>query len=63
MTSESDMEIPKGLEYEFCAVIRDSALIYLRTARTNEGYVERIFAIADEMTESLGREILTASGN
>ncbi len=59
MTSEIDMESPKGLEHEFCAVIRDAALLYLRTARTNEGYADRILAISDEGMRKLGEELVS----
>ncbi len=61
MTSDIDMETPKGLEYEFCAVIRDAALLYFRTARTNEGYADRILAISEEGMRKLGEELLVSS--
>ncbi len=59
MTSNIEMETPKGLEYEFCAVIRDAALLYIRTSRTNEGYADRILAISDEGMRKLGNELVS----
>jgi len=52
-----DMDNGKALEYEFLYNVRDQALLFLRTARTNEGYVQEILQTVDAMVESLGREV------